>query len=138
MNRLVLDTNTLIQCVSRRSRYHELWLSLLDGRNQLCVTTEILAEYAEILERKTTNTFAALVLDVITNSPYTLFITPYFKFNVITADPDDNKFVDCAIQANARYIVTNDHHYDVLRRIKFPVVDIMALQDFLALLHSER
>ncbi|MBQ7463073.1 MAG: putative toxin-antitoxin system toxin component, PIN family [Bacteroidaceae bacterium] len=134
MNRLVLDTNTLIQCVSRRSRYHELWLSLLDGRNQLCVTTEILAEYAEILERKTTNTFAALVLDVITNSPYTLFITPYFKFNVITADPDDNKFVDCAVAANAHFIVTDDHHYDVLLDLDFPKVSIIKLDEMMHLL----
>jgi len=134
MNRLVLDTNTLIQCVSRRSRYHELWLSLLDGRNQLCVTTEILAEYAEILERKTTATFAALVLDVITNNPYTLFITPYFKFNVITADPDDNKFVDCAVAANAHFIVTDDHHYDVLLDMDFPKVSIIKLDEMMRLL----
>lgn len=134
MNRLVLDTNTLIQCVSRRSRYHELWLSLLDGRNQLCVTTEILAEYAEILERKTTNTFAALVLDVITNNPYTLFITPYFRFNVITADPDDNKFVDCAVAANAHFIVTDDHHYDVLLDLDFPKVSIIKLDEMMHLL----
>ena len=134
MNRLVLDTNTLIQCVSRRSRYHELWLSLLDGRNQLCVTTEILAEYAEILERKTTATFAALVLDVITNNPYTLFITPFFKFNVITADPDDNKFVDCAVAANAHFIVTDDHHYDILLDMEFPKVSIIKLDTMMCLL----
>ena len=53
MARLVLDTNSLIQCIARRSRYHDLWISFLDGRNILCVTTEILEEYAEILERKT-------------------------------------------------------------------------------------
>ena len=32
-----------------------------------------------------------------------------FRFNLITVDSDDNKFVDCAIQANARYIMTNRH-----------------------------
>ena len=75
MARLVLDTNSLLQCISRRSRYHEVWLSLLDGRNTLCVTTEILEEYAEILERKTSPKFAELALNVITNNPYTLFVT---------------------------------------------------------------
>ena len=127
MSRLVLDTNTLIQCISRRSRYHELWRSFLDGRNQLCVTTEILAEYAEILERKTSATFASLALDVIINNPYTLFVTPYYKFNVITTDPDDNKFVDCAVAANARFIVTDDHHYNVLLDLEFPKVSIIKL-----------
>ena len=131
MARLVLDTNSLIQCISRRSKYHELWLSLLDGRNQLCVTTDILQEYAEILERKTNATFAELALDVITNNPYTHFITPYFHFNLIAADPDDDKFVDCAVAGNAKFIVTEDSHYDVLRNIDFPKVDIIKLDDII-------
>ena len=131
MSRLVLDTNSLIQCISRRSRYHELWLSLLDGRNTLCVSTEILEEYAEILERKTSPKFAELALDVITNNPNTLFITPYYHFKLIAADPDDDKFVDCAVAGNAKYIVTEDSHYDVLAGLEFPKVDIIKLDDII-------
>lgn len=131
MARLVLDTNSLIQCISRRSRYHDLWLSLLDGRNILCVSTEILEEYSEILERKTSTKFAELALDVITNSPYTLFITPYYHFKLIVADPDDDKFVDCAVAGNAKYIVTEDSHYDVLKSLDFPQVDIIKLDDII-------
>lgn len=131
MARLVLDTNSLIQCISRRSRYHDLWLSLLDGRNILCVSTEILEAYSEILERKTSTKFAELALDVITNSPYTLFITPYYHFKLIVADPDDDKFVDCAVAGNAKYIVTEDSHYDVLKSLDFPQVDIIKLDDII-------
>ena len=131
MARLVLDTNSLLQCISRRSRYHDLWLSLLDGRNFLCVTTEILEEYAEIMERKTSPRFAELALNVITNNPYTLFITPYYHFRLIAADPDDDKFVDCAVAGNAKYIVTEDSHYDVLKGLDFPKVDIIKLDDII-------
>jgi predicted nucleic acid-binding protein len=53
---------------------------------------------------------------------------------MIQADPDDNKFVDCAIAGNAKYIVTNDHHYDILRETPFPHVDVMSITEFLALL----
>lgn len=127
--RLVLDTNSLIQCVSRRSRYHDLWLSFIDGRNQLCVTTEILNEYVEILQRETTENFATIMLEVILNNPNTLFINIFYKFNLITADPDDNKFIDCAIAAQAKYIVTEDHHYDALRDLEFPKVDIIGLDE---------
>ena len=127
--RLVLDTNSLIQCVSRRSLYHDLWLSFIDGRNQLCVTTEILNEYVEILQRETTENFASIMLEVILNNPNTLFINIFYKFNLIIADPDDNKFIDCAIAAQAKYIVTEDHHYDVLRDLEFPKVDIIGLDD---------
>jgi predicted nucleic acid-binding protein len=86
MARLVLDTNSLIQCISRRSRYHDLWRSFLDGRNTLCVSTEILEEYVEVLECKTSVLFAELALDVITNNPYTEFINPWYHFNAIKAD----------------------------------------------------
>ena len=127
--RLVLDTNSLIQCVSRRSRYHDLWLSFIDGRNQLCVTTEILNEYVEILQRETTENFASILLEVILNNPNTLFINVFYKFNLIIADPDDNKFIDCAIAAQAKYIVTEDHHYDALRDLEFPKVDIIGLDE---------
>ncbi len=46
-------------------------------------------------------------------------------------DEDDNKFVDCAIAAGADYIVTEDHHFDYLRQIPFPQLNVISLDDFL-------
>ena len=97
----------------------------------MCVTTEILAEYAEILERKTSAKFAELALSVIINNPYTQFITPYYHFKLIAADPDDDKFVDCAVASNAKYIVTEDSHYDILLDIDFPRIDVIKLDDII-------
>lgn len=131
MARLVVDTNSLLQCISRRSRYHELWISLLDGRNEMCVTTEILEEYAEKLQRFTSHEFTEAALGVITNNPHTLFITPYYRFKLITADPDDDKFVDCAVAANAKFVVTDDSHFDVLKGIDFPQVEIIGLDEII-------
>ena len=131
--RIVLDTNCLIQSVSPRSMYHDVWVSILQGRNTLCVTNEILEEYAEILQRLIGQKAAESVLDAIVTNRYVEFFTPHYHFNLIEADPDDNKFVDCAIQAGARYIVTNDHHYDILRNIRFPRVAVISLVDFLML-----
>ena len=134
--RIVLDTNSLIQSISPKSCYHDVWLSVLTGRNTLCVSNEILEEYAEILNRLAGKETADLVLNTIIECKNVVFLTPYYHFNLITADPDDNKFVDCAIQANARYIVTNDHHYDVLRQIDFPKVGIIKLMDFIQMIHE--
>ena len=51
----------------------ELWDSgVLDqkrGRNTMCVTNEILEEYAEVIERMTDHEFAELAVDVIINNP---------------------------------------------------------------------
>ena len=43
---------------------------------------------------------------------------------------DDNKFVDCAICGNAELLVTNDAHFDILKTIGFPKVEIIKLQEF--------
>ena len=134
MAKLVLDTNCLIQSIPQRSRYHVLWQSFVDGKNKLCVSNEILEEYIEILQRLTDNETAEYVVKTILNSPFVELITPFYHFNLITVDPDDNKFVDCAISANAKYIVSQDHHYDVIRfnpEFDFTAIDIDA---FLAIL----
>lgn len=134
MARLVLDTNSLIQCASSRSKYNDLWRSFQDGRNVLCVTTAILEEYAEILTRLTTQRFSEYVLNVITNNPDTLFVTPYYHFYVIYADHDDDKFVDCAVAANAKFIVTEDNHFNVLKNYAFPNIEIIKLDEIIQMI----
>jgi predicted nucleic acid-binding protein len=98
------------------------------------LTTEILEEYSEIISGKASPQFAQLATEAILNNPYTLMITPYYKFGLISADPDDNKFVDCAIAANAQYIVTDDHHYNVLNTIEFPKVSVIKLDAIMEML----
>lgn len=134
--RIVLDTNSLIQSIPQRSVYRCVWESILVGEHTLCVSNEILEEYAEILQRLTSKQTADMVLDAITKNKSVLLINPFYHFGLIVADPDDNKFVDCAIAANAHYIVSNDHHYDVLQHIAFPKVDVMNLENFIAILKA--
>lgn len=129
--RIVLDTNCLIQILPRRSQFHSVWKSFEEGDNVLCVSNEIIEEYTEILQRLIDEETAELVVSTILNSPFVVFTNPYFKFNLIKADPDDNKFVDCAIVAGAKYIVSNDRHYDVLRNISYPKVDVVSLAEFI-------
>ncbi len=79
-------------------------------------------------------TAASEVINVILNSSNTQLVNTYYNFNLIEADPDDNKFVDCAIAANAELIVTEDHHFDILKRISFPKVCIVGLDKFVEML----
>ena len=133
--RVVLDTNCLIQSIPQRSPYRVVWDSFVSGKNILCVSNEIIEEYTEILQRLTDEKTASVVIRAIIENPYVEFITPYYQFHLITSDPDDNKFVDCAIAASARFIVTNDRHYDILRqRNIFPTVEIIDLKDFMELI----
>lgn len=130
MRRIVLDTNCLLQALPTRSPYHKIWTSILCGDISLCVNTEILIEYEEILAQKTSKEIAHNVVEAIARLHTTLFQETYIHFGLIEQDVDDNKFVDCAVAADAEYIVTNDTHFNVLKEIDWPKVAILTIQEF--------
>ncbi|MBR6330753.1 MAG: nucleotide-binding protein, partial [Bacteroidales bacterium] len=68
------------------------------------------------------------------DSDFVEFVDPQFHLGLITSDPDDNKFVDCAFASNATFIVSNDKHFNVLQTIDFPRINVLKIQEFLALL----
>ena len=131
--KIVLDTNVLLVCISQRSRLHWIFEALLNQRFTLCVTTEILAEYAEIIEQKMGHIASESVLGVIENLPNVERITTYFKLRLLV-DEDDNKFADCAIASNADLMVTHDKDFNSLQRIAFPKLRVVDTTTFEALL----
>ncbi len=134
MMNIVLDTNCLLMSLSRRSCYYPIWRNFVDGKYTLCVTNEILAEYEEILTQKVGQQIASNIIQALFDLPNTRMVQVYYPLRLITADPDDDKFVDCAFKANAKYIVTQDHHYDVLRNIPFPQIEVLNIDEFLSVL----
>ena len=136
--RIVLDTNCLISSLSKRGQYYAVWKGLQNGEYILCVSTDILNEYAEIITQKMSVDVAVHVIHLLLESEYVELINPYFRLQLIEADHDDDKFVDCAFAANATYIVSDDKHYDVLKEIDFPKLLVLKLKEFLGLLQSEK
>ncbi|MBL0263639.1 MAG: PIN domain-containing protein [Leptospiraceae bacterium] len=67
---------------------------------------------------------ASLFMELLDNLSNVEYITQYFKWRLIETDPDDNKFVDCAIAANAEYLATEDNHFQVLSHISKTQVPI--------------
>ena len=135
--KVVLDTNCVLQIVFPQSYHKEVWEALVVQKYTICITNEILLEYREILERRTGSAlFAEEVIEAILSMPNTERVSPSFHFNLITTDPDDNKFVDCAITAGATYIVSNDRHFDELKNYDFPKVDVLNLTQFLEIVRT--
>jgi putative PIN family toxin of toxin-antitoxin system len=120
--------------LSRRSRYYPIWRNFVDGKYSICVTNEILAEYEEILTQKIGAEIASNVIKALLDLPNTKIVQVYYHLHLITADPDDDKFVDCAFKSNAKYIVTQDHHYDVLKETPFPYIEVVDIDEFLGIL----
>lgn len=67
MQKVVLDTNVLLVSISEKSKLHWIFKSLVDKRYELCVTTDILNEYAEIIEQKMGRDVGESVLGMIEN-----------------------------------------------------------------------
>ena len=131
---VVIDTNCFIQMLSKHSPYRPIWDAFLAKRYVLCVSNEILDEYQEIIEQQATSQIAENVIMLLLNSSNVEYVDPHFRLGIISTDPDDNKFVDCAICANAKLIVTEDHHFDILKQCDFPRIPVMGLDDFMDLL----
>lgn len=129
--RIVLDTNCLLVIVAKTSPYRWIYDKILLGEIEIVLTTEILSEYAEILERFYSPKFSEYILKALLNLPNTIRVNPIsFNWLLIYEDPDDNKFVDAYISSNADLILTNDRHFEILQKIKFPPVNCLKIQEF--------
>lgn len=103
---IVLDTNSLIMSIAPKSPYRSVWQAFLGGDYNLCISNEIMEEYAEVLARNISPRVSEAIVYTILTRPNVIRKDPHYSFGLIEADKDDNKFVDCAIAANAKCIVT--------------------------------
>jgi len=97
MSKVVLDTSTVIASLAKRSPYRPIFDALLAGKYTLCISNEILLEYAEKLEEKTTPIISSNVVELLSNLLNVQMQHIYFCWNLVTPDPDDNKFTDCYV-----------------------------------------
>lgn len=135
--KLVIDTNIFWVSVSRRSTTNWLFQDLIAGKFTLCVTTDILNEYAEILGLKMGQKTADSVMKVLEYLPNVEYITKYFNWKLITNDYDDNKFADCAVACNANFLATNDKHFNILKKIEFPKINVINLEELAIILKEQ-
>lgn len=129
--RIVLDTNSLLVSIGRKSKYRPIFDALLDGKITLMISNDIISEYVEILGQRTSAIVADNIGDLLMSSPDVEKISIYFKWSIITQDADNNKFVDCALNGRADFLVTDDKHFTALKKIGFPPVKIIRTKAFL-------
>lgn len=116
---VVLDTNVALTARVTRHPNCEIVRGLAAGRFVIAMSTAISLEYTEIITARAGpdawRQFAA-VLDLAARlHDNVLHVEPSFRWRLITADPDDDKFADCAIAAEADWIITEDAHFEVLK-----------------------
>ncbi len=127
---VVIDTNCLLASIPPESNYYWLYLLFKQGAFDWLISNEVLAEYEEMLIKKYSQNTANIVLNILNVAPNVIYTEPYFKWNLVELDPDDNKFSDLTIAGNADYLVTNDKHFNPLKSIEFPKLNIVNIDEF--------
>jgi uncharacterized protein len=129
--KVVLDTNVYISAFEYpKGRNAVVWDAALAGRFWLLVSPAIIQEMAGVLrddfewpEDRVQNA-VRLVVRVAGKR----VVIPRTRVHVVTADVDDNRILECAVDGKADVIVSNDHH---LLNIKaYAGIPIVAGVDF--------
>ncbi|MEI5984492.1 MULTISPECIES: putative toxin-antitoxin system toxin component, PIN family [Sphingobacterium] len=132
--KVILDTNVILRSISRRSTFSVLLDKIYNGDFEVYVTNDILLEYEEKISDIFSKETAELVLGALTLLPNVKKVEVHFQLGLIRSDSDDNKFVDCAFAANSHYLVSNDRHFDALKQVDFPIINVISLEKFIDLI----
>ena len=87
-----------------------------------------------MLSQKTNPGIAYNIRTFLINYPNVYWQKIFYRWLLVYADPDDDKLVDLAIAANVDYLVTDDKHFNELRKLTFPKINIITLAEFQTLL----
>ncbi len=135
--RVVLDANIYISSlISRKGNPAKIIRWWLEGEYDVLVSQQIIDEilrvagYARILKkhsavREKSQEFAALV------SEQAEWVEQRGKLDVVTVDESDNRYIECALAGNAKYIISGDEHLLDLR--EYEGITILAPAAFAAL-----
>jgi uncharacterized protein len=134
--KIILDTNVLLVSLPSHSKYYPIFQALQNKVFDLYLSNEILTEYEEIIARSLGLNRTDLKLQELLNLSNVHHIEPFYNWQLIENDADDNKFADCAVACGADYLVTNDRHYNILNDIPFPPITIIKAEDFLEIIKS--
>lgn len=134
--KVVLDTNCFISCIGKKSSYRVVFDAFLQNVFTLCLSSEIILEYEEKFLEFWGKQVTENLLGTLLTAPNTSFHSIYYNFLLVSSDADDNKFADVYLTAGADILVSNDSSLLRLRSNKFPLVNVITLQEFAILIST--
>ncbi len=129
--KVIIDTNVLLRSIPAKNKERIIYNAFDSQKFIWVISNEIIMEYAEILSlfysEKTMNS----VLSILLQASNVQFFEPSYKWHLCD-DADDNKFVDCAIGANADYLLSDDKHILRINKVQnlFPPVNTINFKQF--------
>lgn len=129
MQRVTLDSNIYVSAFRFGGKPLELLQSAIDGKVTIAVSEAILGETVRILQDKfgfDPDQLGRVVRDV---KALSLTFTPDKFLEVVVADPDDNKVIECAVASQSEIIISGDKH--LLQMREYQAIQIMKVSDYL-------
>ena len=126
--KIVIDTNVLISAAFFGGIPRKVIQTVVEGKTIACANKLIVNEYEEIKEEMILYKKGNLRDDI-----FDSYLKKIKMFDVVTVvdicrDPDDNKFIACAVDAKAIYIVSGDK--DLLTVEKYDEIEIVTAKEF--------
>jgi putative PIN family toxin of toxin-antitoxin system len=133
--RVVLDTNVYISAILFGGKPRQVLEAAIKGIYSLYISENLIDELRSVLRRpKFDFNVQAVELIIAELVSIAELVEPSSYIDVIVDDPDDNRVLECATEANADYIVTGDSH--LLRLLKYSHIKIIQVDEFLSLLNA--
>lgn len=139
--RIVIDTNIMLSRFlspfGAPAYIYDAWRKEIFD---LVVSEPILQEYQKVLLYKQIQKQHGLEEEAVKRiifqfRKYAVFVKPQQEINIITDDPDDNKFVATALEGKAEYIISKDKH--LLSVKEYQGIYMLGPIAFLEILHRE-
>ncbi|MCI8632820.1 MAG: putative toxin-antitoxin system toxin component, PIN family [Lachnospiraceae bacterium] len=126
--RIVIDTNVLISGVFFGGFPRKILSSIVNGKITAYATFEIINEYEEIIQEMIDRKQGHINRTILIPLIKTMEIIEPSSHIEICRDSDDNKFLECAKDSHALYIVSGDK--DLLIIKEYENIQIITAKDF--------
>ena len=130
MIKVVLDTNVFISALFWKGAPYQIFKRILEGAVLNFVSLQILAEIKErLLDKfKLPPEKVKEFLEIIVFNSQIVY--PKKKLNIVKKDPEDNKILECALEAKASFVISGDG--DLLEIKKYKEIKIVSPKEFLS------
>ena len=130
MLKVVLDTNVLISAILFGGKPRQILEKAIRGEIRLCLSEPILEELKGVLQRPKFDYSPEMIQFILTElMGIADFVNPSETIDVVLEDPDDNRILECGVEAGANYIITGDSH--LLKLSRYLNIEVLNVAAFL-------
>jgi putative PIN family toxin of toxin-antitoxin system len=109
--KVVLDTNVLISAILFGGKPRQILEKAIRGEIRLCLSEPILEELKGVLQRSKFDYSPEMIQVILTElTGVSEFVNPSKTIDVVSEDPEDNRILECAVEAGANYVISGDFH----------------------------